>query len=182
GDNRLRWHRKADADRTAGGRDDQRVDADDVAIEVEQRTAGIAAVDGGVGLDIAVIRPRGDVAVLGRDDTGRHRAAEAERIADRDHPVAEAQLVGVAELYGDQRLRRLDLQHGEVGLLVDANQVGLDLGAVVEDDVDLVGVRDDVVVGDDDASGVDDEAGAERVGLAGRVVTALAALAAAAGA
>jgi hypothetical protein len=29
----------------------------------------------------------------------RHRAAEAERIADRDHPFAEPQLVGIAELH-----------------------------------------------------------------------------------
>ena len=43
--------------------------------------------------------------------------------------------------------------------------LGLDLGAVVHDDVDLVGVRDDVIVGDDDAGGIDDEAGAERIGL-----------------
>src|SRR5260221_1654774 len=54
---RLRGHRKADADRAARRRDDQGVDADHFAIEIEQRTAGIAAVDGGVGLDVAVIRP-----------------------------------------------------------------------------------------------------------------------------
>src|SRR6266481_1443913 len=62
-DHRLRGHRKADADRAARGRDDQRVDADHFAIEIEQRTTGIAAVDGGIGLDVAVIRPRVDVAV-----------------------------------------------------------------------------------------------------------------------
>ena len=101
---RLRGHRKADADRAAGGRDDQRVDADHFAIEVEQRPAGIAAVDGGVGLDVVVIGTGGDVAVARRDDAGRHRAAEAERIADRDHPFAEPQLVGIAELHRDQRL------------------------------------------------------------------------------
>src|SRR5262249_8659656 len=49
----LRRHGKADADRAAGRRDDQRVDADDLAFEIEQRTAGIAAIDGGVGLDVA---------------------------------------------------------------------------------------------------------------------------------
>ena len=36
-------------------------------------------------------------------------------------------------------------------VIADADQLGLDLGAVVEDDVDLIGIRDDVVVGDDDA-------------------------------
>src|SRR5213076_3104438 len=38
-------HRKANADRAAGGRDDQRVDADHFAVEVKQRTARVAAVD-----------------------------------------------------------------------------------------------------------------------------------------
>ena len=42
--------------------------------------------------------------------------------------------------------------------------------AVVEDDVDLVGVGDDVVVGDDDAGRIDDEAGAERVDAARRAI------------
>src|SRR6202011_4680166 len=93
---RLRRHRKADADRAAGGRDDQRVDADHFAVEVEQRPAGIAAIDGGVGLDVAVIGPGVDVAVARRNDASRHRAAEAERIADRNHPFAETQLIGIA--------------------------------------------------------------------------------------
>ena len=159
-----------------GRRDDQRVDADDFAIEVEQRPAGIAAVDGGVGLDVVVVGALADVAVARRDDAGRDRAAEAERIADRDHPFAEPQLVGIAELHRDQRLRRLELQHREIGLLVDADQFGLDLGAVVHDDVDLVGIRDDVIVGDDDACGIDDEAGAERIGLARLQMRLLAAL------
>jgi hypothetical protein len=54
----LGGHRKADADRAAGRRDDQGVDADHFAVEVEQRAAGIAAVDGGVGLDVVVIGTR----------------------------------------------------------------------------------------------------------------------------
>ena len=162
---RLRGHRKADADRAAGRRDDQRVDADHFAVEIEQRPAGIAAVDGGVGLDVVVIGTRADIAVARRDDAGGDRAAEAERIADRDHPFAEPQLVGIAELHRDQRLVRLEFQHRQIGLLVDADQLGLELAAVVHDDVDLVGIRDDVIVGHDDARGVDDEAGAERVGL-----------------
>ena len=170
---RLRRHRKADADRAARRRDDQRVDADHLAVEVEQRTAGIAAVDGGVGLDVTVIGTGVDVAVARRDDARRDRAAEAERIADRDHPFAEPQLVGIAELHRDQRLGRLEFQHRKIGLLVDADQLGLELGAVVHDDADLVGIGDDVIVGHDDAGGVDDEAGAERVGLVRLQIAAL---------
>ena len=154
-------------------RDDQRVDADHFAVEVEQRAAGIAAVDGGVGLDVVVIGTGVDVAVARRDDAGGDGAAEAERIADRDHPFAEPQLVGIAELHRDQRLGRLEFQHRQIGLLVDADQLGLELAAVVHDDVDLVGIGDDVIVGHDDARGIDDEAGAERVGLVRLQIAAL---------
>ena len=51
----------------------------DLAVHVEQRAAGIAAVDRGVGLDEVVVGPGIDVAVARRDDAERHRAAEAER-------------------------------------------------------------------------------------------------------
>ena len=68
----------------------------------------------------------------------------------------------------------IDLQHGDVGLGVGADQFGLELGAVGEIDLDLVGVGDDVVVGDDDALlGIDDEARAERLHLAVAAILAL---------
>ena len=57
-DGKLRGDREADADRAAGGRDDGRVDADHLAIHVEQRPARIAAVDRGVGLDEVVVGTR----------------------------------------------------------------------------------------------------------------------------
>ena len=50
-------HRDVDRDRerephvAAGAREDQRVDADDLALEVEQRAARVARIDRGVGLD-----------------------------------------------------------------------------------------------------------------------------------
>ena len=171
----LRRHREADADRAARRRDDRGVDADHLAVEVEQRSARIAAIDGGVGLDVVVVGAGIDVAVARRHDAGRHRAAEAERIADRDHPFAEPQLVGIAEAHRLERLVGLDPQQRDVGLLIAAHQLGLDAGAVVEDDGDLVGVGDDVVVGDHDAGGVDDEAGAERIDAARRRALALSA-------
>ena len=54
-------------------------------------------------------------------------------------------------------------------LVIPADELGLELGAVVEDDGDLVGVGDDVIIGDHDAGRIDDEAGAERVDAARRV-------------
>ena len=122
----LRRHREADADRAARRRDDRGVDADHFAVEVEQRAARIAAIDGGVGLDVVVVGTGIDVAVARRHDAGGHRAAEAERIADRDHPFAEPQLVGIAEPHRLQRLVGLDPQQRDVGLLIAADQLGLD--------------------------------------------------------
>ena len=63
-------------------------------------------------------------------------------------------------------LSGLTLQQREIGLGVLADQLGLEPRAVVEDDGDLVGVGDHVIVGDDDAGRIDDEAGAERIDAA----------------
>src|SRR6202030_1920728 len=62
----LGWHGEADADRAAGRRDDRRIDADHFTFEVEQRSARIAAIDGGVGLDVVVIGAGIDGAVARR--------------------------------------------------------------------------------------------------------------------
>src|SRR6185437_9889804 len=89
---------EAYSDRTARRRVDRGVDADDVAVHVESRTAGIALVDGCVDLDIIVIRPRADVASARGNDSGRHGAAETERIADGDDPIADARRL-IGEFY-----------------------------------------------------------------------------------
>ena len=47
----------------------------------------------------------------------------------------------------------LTLQQREIGLGVAADDLGLQRGAVVEDDGDLVGVGDDVIVGHDEPGG-----------------------------
>ena len=167
----VRRHGEADADRAAGRRDDRRVHADHLPVHVEQRSARIAAIDGGVGLEEIVIGPGIDVALGGGDDADGDAAAEAERIADRHHPVADPHLAGIAEGDGVQRLLGLDLEQREIGLGVMAEDLGhLQLGAVGEVDDDLVGAFDDVVVGDDQAGRIDDKARAERAYLARQTV------------
>ncbi len=87
---------ETDPDRAAGGREDRRIDADDLAVHVEHRPAGIAAIDRGVGLQEIVIGAGVDVALAGRQDARRDAAAEPEWIADRQHPVADARRIAVA--------------------------------------------------------------------------------------
>ena len=71
---------------------------------------------------------------------------------------------------------RLDLEDGDVGLGVAADDLGLEPGVVVQDDRDLVGVLDDVVVGDDVAVVVDEEARPQRGGAPPRLLLLLARL------
>src|SRR5690349_14479431 len=67
------------------------VDADQLALEVHQRAAGVARVDRGVGLDEVLVAAAEAGAAGGADDAGGHGLAEAERVADRDHEVARSE-------------------------------------------------------------------------------------------
>src|SRR5215472_13816317 len=159
---------------------DRGIDADDFAVHVEQRAAGVAGVDGGVGLDEVLELAAGaglDGAVLGGDDSGGDGLREGEGAADGFDVVAHLRHVAVAQLDGGQGGIGVDLDDGEVGGLVDADDARraaevLGVGVGGELDVDLVGLVDDVVVGDDVALGVDDETGAE--GLADLVIAVIA--------
>ena len=93
----------------------------------------------------------------------RDRRADAERKADRDHLVAGAKVGGRAqrrrhEVVG-QDARPDDR---EVVLGPRADDDGLGLGAVGEDDLELLRRRRDVQVGEDRALVDDDDAGADR--------------------
>ena len=67
-------------------------------VEIDQRAAGIARIDGGVGLDEELVVADADLrARQRRDDAVRHRLPDAERIADGEHHVAHLQRVGIGE-------------------------------------------------------------------------------------
>ena len=78
--------------------------ADDLARHIEQRTAAVARVDGGVRLDkgrrdrlARAVRAGLDRAVQCADDAGRDRLAVAERVADGNHLLSDPQRGRVAE-------------------------------------------------------------------------------------
>ena len=84
--------READAVVGAGVGLDLLVDADHPGAGVEQRAAGVAGVDRGVGLDRALdleFGQRSDRAVGRRDDPDRERLLLAEGAADRRHRLAD---------------------------------------------------------------------------------------------
>src|SRR4051794_10495880 len=161
---------EADADVAAAASAglDLRVDADHAAGRVEERAAGVAGVDRGVGLDHAVDLEavRGlDRALRRGHDARRERALEAERVADRDRRVADLHALRLAERERVElaRLGVADLQDREVGGLVAAENLRLDDVAIGELDRHLRRARDDVRVREDRARSVDDEARAGRL-------------------
>ena len=99
GDDGVGRHGEPDALVAGGLRVDGGVDADDFAVHVEQRSAGVAGIDGGVGLD-EVLELAGDAgldgAIFGGDDAGGNGLREGKGAADGFNPVADLGLIGVA--------------------------------------------------------------------------------------
>ena len=152
---------EADADAAARRREDRGVDAHHLAFGVEGRAAGIAVIDRRVDLQEVVIGPGADVASARRDDAGGHRSAEAERVADRDHPIADARRVRGERDIGE--IGALSLQKRKVGFAVDADHLGGHRLAVGGGDGHFRGMVDDMVIGDDVAVGRNEESGALRL-------------------
>src|SRR5690606_37051902 len=87
---------ETDADVAAGARQDGGVHANEPAAQVDERAAGVARVDGRVGLDeILEVLGVQAAAADGGNDAGSHRVREAERVADGDHEIAHLHLVGI---------------------------------------------------------------------------------------
>ena len=98
---------------------DERIDADDVAVDIAERAAGVAGVDGRVGLDepeeegAGLIR-RAAGGLLGRpaegaDDAGAdgRPAGEGERVTDGDQPITGGKGTGLAELRDGEIVARI---------------------------------------------------------------------------
>ena len=164
--NNLRGNSEAHAAERARGRDQEGVDADDLATSVDERASGVALVDGRVGLNVLaglarviVIRIR---TIERADDAARHGEAETERVAEGENGLAGAKLGRIAE--GNVReIGAFDLDHREIGERIGANHLRLEDAPVAERDLDVGGAFDDVVVGDDVAIGRDDHSAADAV-------------------
>ena len=103
---------------------------------VDQRAAGIAGIDGGVGLDEEVISRDATAGARQRgDDAAGDGLADAERIADRQHEVADLDASKSRELERRQLLAAgIDPQHGKVGARIGATSLRVELAAVGQRD------------------------------------------------
>ena len=151
------------------------VDADDFAAEVDERSAGISRIDGGIHLE-PVVEPSGfvlvDIGVIKEtvgvgDDAGGDGASEAEGRADGHNGLSESDLGGIAEVgEGEGEAFAFDfieveLDEGEVGPMIGADQLGADVFKIEEGHVEAFGAAGDVEVGEDVALLVDDDAAAD---------------------
>src|SRR6266404_2396973 len=150
---------EGDTHRAARRREDGGIDTDHVAVDVEGRAAGITFIDRRIDLNEIVVRAGPDITTTRRDDTGRHRAAETEWIADREHPVADARGL-VREVDVGEIAAAIDLDQGDIGARIGADHLGGVGLAVISRDLDGVGLIDHVVVGHRVAVSSDEEAGA----------------------
>ena len=161
-DHGFRRQRKTHARIGVGFAQNCGVDADHFAVHIDQRSAGVAGIDGGIGLNEGLELPAGnDVASLGRNDSCGYRLRQSERTAHGQNPVAYLHAVGVAHLGGGQRAIHVNLDHGKIGFLIGADDFGVVLHArriILKPHANAVGFLDHMPVGDDVSLGIDNHA------------------------
>ena len=165
---------EADTFVAAGFRVDEGVDADDVAVGVDERAAAVAGIDGGVGLDVDHRVVGIGLAEDGADEAHADGVFEAFGTAEGEDELAFLDFFVAADLES-RKVGRFDFEDGEIDELAEADDTsGKDFAARFkrgcrlragrfrsEDDANAFGAFDDVIVGDDVAVGIDDDAGAE---------------------
>ena len=155
---------EADADAAARTREDGRVDADEPAFHVDEGSARIAGIDGGVRLDEGLEIRHSDIgAGKRRNDARGNGLPDAEGIADGEDEVPDGEVVMVREGQRRQRLlHALQPQDGEVRARIAQHDVRGELPLVVQGHLDLGRIGDDMVVGYDEPVALDDHARAQR--------------------
>ena len=152
--------------------------ADQLTVCVEQTAAGVARADGCIGLDQGhIVIFHGDLTVQGADDAlGNGVGQGAQRVAHSHGGLTDSQLIAVADDCRGQA-GGIDLQHGNIGSRVDADNGGvIALVAAVELDLHAGSAADHMGAGEDVAILADDDAG---TGTALHIVAAKPGLAAA---
>ena len=137
------------------------VDADQLAVRVDQCTPGIARIDRGIRLDEIL---KGCEAKLaspgGAHDALCHGLAQPVRIADRKHDISDPQRVGASD--GHHRyLADVHIENGNIRIRVLSDNLGVGNPAIAKLHFDRVSAGNHVLIGDDAALIIDDDAGAQ---------------------
>ena len=145
----------------ASAGDDGGVDADQVAVKIDHRAAGIAGIDRCVSLnEVFIVFDAQSAPPRGAHDAHGGGVAQTEGIADRKDYIANLQLRGIADGQRGQS-RGVDLQHGDVRTRIGADKFGVEFSLVGELHFDVGRAVDHVIVGENRSVGCDDDAGAQ---------------------
>ncbi len=146
-------NREADALVAAGGAGDGRVEADDFAAQIHERSAAVARVDGGIGLNEVLelelfVAEVEIVPAFGAHDSAGDALAEAEWAADGEYEIADLERIAISQASRFQSAG-VDRQRGHVGLTIAPNLRGVEDAAVVQMNFDSFGRRmaDHVAIG-----------------------------------
>src|SRR5882724_5251074 len=155
---------EADSGGRASGRINGGIDANYFTVGVDERAAGVAAIDGRIGLN-GFVDERGLAGLhgtaQGADDASCERGLEPQRIADGENFLAHLQCGGVAEREGDKFLSLgINLDQSDVVALVGADELRGVVRLVTQNDFDGLSAFDNVKVCEDIAAGIDDKSGA----------------------
>ena len=125
---------------------------------VHQRAAGVARVDGSIGLNRLVDHRAIRFAhrTNRTHDPSGHGSRKSKGIADRIHLLSHLQIARIPQHRWNQ-LRRLDLNHRQIVRRVRPHHRRFVFLAIVHGDFHLTGIGDDVVVGQNVPLFVDDE-------------------------
>ena len=134
---------------------DEAVDSDYLAQAVDQRTAAVAAVDGGVRLDHVPVKflalGLSEISVYPTDNTDTWRNSKGERIADSDRPFADQNIAGLTK-GRNREVIGIHLENSQVNEVIGREVASLELASIRERNLQTAeapGVADDVVVSQD---------------------------------
>jgi hypothetical protein len=134
-----------------------RVDADQVAVRVDEGATGVAEIDGCIRLDEILECSKSELtATRGAHDALGHGLAEAIGIADGEYDVARAQRIGATQGH-DGEVADRQIEHRDIGIGVLAGDAGIGHAPIRELYADGVGAVDHVLIGDDGTLRIDDD-------------------------
>ena len=116
--------------------EDEVIDADDLAMNINEGAAGVAGIDGRAGLEKFIGSLAGGAAPLGADDPLGHRFLKSERIAHGKDHLTHLDQLRVTESNWLEPLG-CDLQDGNIGTLISTRDRSRKGAAVAQLNGDL---------------------------------------------
>ena len=142
---------ETDALVSAGVGGDGGIDSDNFTVEIYQRSATVAGIDGGIGLDEIFAVGNAQSASFRANDAGRDRAFQSERLTQGQYPIADLRGIAVAQFDGGQGSGAFDMKHGQIGCGIGFDIDGLKFAAVLQADHYLASAFHHVVICQDRA-------------------------------